>query len=271
MVNLPKRITSSHPTTTPCSTQHSKHIRSRQGIQGLPEPLDNALRSIDLQNLPTINQRNTITTTRLIHVWSRYQHGDSLYAQTCQHIPKFTPGDRINPCGRLVEKQHRGSMYQSTTQRQFLFHTTGQFASPPFTKWLDLPVNRRYEIVIILDRNSKQSCKKCQILFNRQIGIQRKTSGHIADSPTNLLVIGHNIQPINRSLSTIGNQKRRQQAKQRRFTRTIRTNHPEKLTPTHLKRDPIQGCQLPVTFDQLFGCNSRLHPCIHLSQSFTSP
>ena len=96
-------------------------------------------------------------------------------------------------------------MNQSATQGEFLFHTTRQFTGPPFPKRFDLPVYRRYQIVIALQFYPEQSGEKGQIFRYGQIGIKRKTSRHIPYPFPNGPIIGHDIGPIDRSPPAVGN------------------------------------------------------------------
>ena len=92
-------------------------------------------------------------------------------------------------------------MNQGTTKRQFLFHPTGKFTCPAVFKWFNLRIDIFDQVVILFNGGIKNGGKKVEVLFYRQILVQRKTPGHIPHPFTDLLIIFHHIKAIHRSCS----------------------------------------------------------------------
>ena len=94
-------------------------------------------------------------------------------------------------------------MNQGTRQGKFLLHTTREFACTACAEWFYLLVDRLYKVIRLLDSNTKQSSKELQILLNRQIGIEREATRHIAHALSDGKVISLYITSIDRGTALI--------------------------------------------------------------------
>ena len=77
-------------------------------------------------------------------------------------------------------------MDQRAAQGQFLFHAPREFAGAPGAKRPDLFIDIADERIVLFNGRSKQRREKIEIFFDREILVQRKTTGHIANTAADL-------------------------------------------------------------------------------------
>src|SRR6188508_2870222 len=94
-------------------------------------------------------------------------------------------------------------MYEGTTQRELLFHTSRQLSGTPVFKRFNLRINIFHDPVILLYGRFKNSGEEVNILLNGEILVQRKSSGHISYSFPDSFIILNRIEPIYQSFSAI--------------------------------------------------------------------
>ena len=95
---------------------------------------------------------------------------------------------------------------------------------------LDLLIDILYQIIILLDSRIEDRSEKLEVLLDRQILIKRELSGHIADKLAYPAIVSHDIQTGNPRCAPVGKQKRREDAEQGSFARTIRTDDAVKFS-----------------------------------------
>ena len=123
-------------------------------------------------------------------------------------------------------------MDKRTAQGKLLLHAAGQCSGTTLAERLYLLVDVTHQIIILFDGSMKNRSEETQVLFYRQVLIEREASGHIPYPLADSLIILHRIQPAYRSLAFIGKQQGGKNTEQRRFPRTVRTDDSEEFTRT---------------------------------------
>ena len=149
-------------------------------------------------------------------------------------------------------------MDQRTAQRQLLLHPAGELPGFPLLERFDLDIYVAYQVVVFLNSRIEYGSKEVQVLFHRQILIKGKASRHIPYTPSDFLIIAHDIQPANRCRTAIRQQQGSQYPEQRRLARPIRPDQPEKLPFADMQRDILQSLNFPVSLIDLLN-NYILH------------
>ena len=85
---------------------HSKQMTSEIG--------DNIIGSINLNNFPTLNQRDTVAAGSLVHIRGRYHHRNALMLNIFQDIPEFLTGYWIHASGRFIKEEQFRFVNQGT-------------------------------------------------------------------------------------------------------------------------------------------------------------
>ena len=81
-----------------------------------------------------VQQPYPVTAFRLIQVGGGHHNRYPFSQQGSKNPPEIAAGDRINPVGRFVQKQHLRGMDQGTAEPKFLLHATGKRSGTSFDK-----------------------------------------------------------------------------------------------------------------------------------------
>ena len=100
-------------------------------------------------------------------------------------------------------------MDQRAAECELLLHTAGKLSRTACAERFDLAIDRRDQIVVLRDLHPEQRREESEVLPHRQVGIERKPSGHVAYPLTDALVVGHDIQPVDRGCAAVGCDERR--------------------------------------------------------------
>ena len=149
-------------------------------------------------------------------------------------------------------------MDQCTAQRQLLLHPAGELPGFPFPEGFDLDIYVTDQVIVFPDSRIEHGSKEVQVLFHRQILIKGEASRHIPYPPPDLFIIAYDIQSADRRRTAIRQQQSGQYPEQRRLTRPVRPDQPEKLSFVDMQRDVLQSLYLSVSLIH-FLYNNILH------------
>ena len=141
-------------------------------------------------------------------------------------------------------------MDQRAAECELLFHTAGKLSRTACAERFDLAIDRRDQIVVLRDLHPEQRRKESEVLPHRQVGIERKPSGHVAYPLADALVVVHDIQPVDRGCAAVGCDERRKQPEKRRLAGSVGTDQAEQLAPPDLERHLVECREDTVTFGQ---------------------
>ena len=160
-------------------------------------------------------------------------------------------------------------MDQGAAECEFLLHASRKFSGSARTERFDLTVYGRNQVVIVRNFHSEQRCEKGEVLFDRQIGIERKPARHISCDSANLPVLPSGVVSVYGRLSFVGFDQRREQPEKRRLAGSVGADQTEQLAPSDRERHVVECCQRTVTLGQIANLYGILHS--HRSYRFTSP
>ena len=94
-------------------------------------------------------------------------------------------------------------MDEGATEGKLLLHTARQFASLARLEFFYLLIDVLHQVVIFLNGGAEDSGKELQVLFYREVLVERELARHVTDALANLLVVSQHIQPIHRGRASI--------------------------------------------------------------------
>src|SRR5688500_10085100 len=174
-------------------------------------------RRIDFQDSTALEQRDTVASHRLVHVWRRDDRGESRITQRAQLVPEFAPRHSVYASRRLIQKKNVRPVDKGAGKRELLLHPAGKRVGPPVRERLDLPVNRGNQRVSLLDSRPEHRGKKREILGDREITVQREASWHVSHAAANLPQVPDYIEAEYAGSPTVGCEESCEDAKQRRL------------------------------------------------------
>src|SRR5450432_4582152 len=137
-------------------------------------------------------------------------------------------------------------MDQRAAECQLLFHASGQFSGPAVTEWFELVIDFPDEIIILLDSCSENHGKEFQVLLHGQVLVKRETPRHIPYPVANGAVIFYHVVTRYLRRTAVSEQHGREYAKNRRLTRTVRTDEPEYLPRFYFKGNLVHSQHLSL-------------------------
>src|SRR6185437_1362280 len=197
----------------------------------------NRRRRIDCENVALLNERNPVAARCLIHVRRRHQNQQARRLERAEQIPELASRYRVHTCSRLVEKENVGTVHERAAEGQLLLHSTGQRVRAPILEWLDLLVNRCNYGAAFVHARAEYRCKEAQILLDAQIRVQRESSRHVTHAGANRPQIAHDVQPEHGRGACIGDEQRRENAKQSGLARAVGPDQPEQLARCDIERN----------------------------------
>ena len=91
-------------------------------IEDVLEAVEDNLRRVDAPDAPVVEKCHALTAAHLVEIGRRGHDGDAALLQRQEHLPEFLAAYGVNARRRLVEEEYTRTVYQRTTQCQFLFH-----------------------------------------------------------------------------------------------------------------------------------------------------
>ena len=161
----------------------------------------------------------------LVHVGGRPKHREMLLARKRRNdVPEFKPRERVNADGRLVKHQQFGQTHQRAGKPELLLHAPRELAGG--TRRERREVGHRKKLFVpaaaLGHRNAVQIGIQVEILLNREILVQAKALGHVADAPLHGLRTGRNLLPEHRERPRIRAHQRADHAQKRGLSGAVR-------------------------------------------------
>src|SRR5512132_4202607 len=114
-------------------------------------------------------------------------------------------------------------------------------------------------VVLTLNRRAEYRRKEREVLLHAEIGVERETSGHVADTPAKGAEVADDIEPEDRCTPRIGHQQRHEEPKQGRLATAIRADEAKQFTRFDREGHFVQRHRRPELFaDRLRSNRSRL-------------
>src|SRR5438874_296668 len=82
----------------------------------------------------------------------------------------------VDTSGGLVEKENLRAVHERAAKRELLLHPAGERASPAVLERSELLINRRDEIVMLLDGRAEDGGEESQILLHRKVRVEGEAS-----------------------------------------------------------------------------------------------
>jgi hypothetical protein len=120
-------------------------------------------------------------------------------------------------------------MHERAAEGELLLHAPGQRRRAPRLERLELTVDRRDLFVFSLDRRPEHGREEPKILLHAQVGVEREATGHVADLASKSPQIFYDVASEHARLTSVGNQERRENAKERRFAGAVGADEAEQL------------------------------------------
>src|SRR5262249_33482228 len=146
------------------------------------EGLRDRVGRVDRQQTGALDESDAIAPGRLVHVRRRDDDREPRGFQAAEEVPELAPRHRVDSRRRLVEKQHLRTMNERAAEGELLLHAAREGAGATVLELLDLGVDRRDLLVLALDAGAEDRREEPQVFLDAEIGIERKTSRHVADA-----------------------------------------------------------------------------------------
>ena len=158
-----------------------------------PRALDQRRRRVAHQHPARMHQRDPVAALGLVHEMGGDEDGDLVPARQIDHdLPEGIPRHRVHPRGRLVEDQHLRPVDHGHRQGQPLALPKRQGVGQALHDLAQAEALRH-----LLDpgrdplfRHSEQPGMQHQVLPDRQLAVERKGLGHVADTPAGVEIVG---------------------------------------------------------------------------------
>src|SRR5215510_3784131 len=133
-------------------------------------------------NHSVVNQSDSMAALSLVQIRSSNHDGQTIRSQMRQRIPEFTPRNRIDARGWLIQQQHFGLRDERAGQRQLLFHASAQASGKSCRKTLHAEHAKIFLCALsdLIRRHTPQITNVADVLHHAQIGIQTESLGEIA-------------------------------------------------------------------------------------------
>src|SRR5262245_17651622 len=189
-----------------------------------------------------------------IHVMRCQQDGATAAAKLREQLPELTPRLRIESGRRLIEKQQVRIARQRTGHGKPLPLTSGELSNPASSFRFEL-----HDPEQLVDRAAAvvEGTEQPQCLFDRElVGKLRLLQLH-ADALTQPAVVTAPRHPENLHLSPVRLEKAFQNFDGRRLSRAVRAKQAEALAASDMERQPIDGNDVAIPFDQIGAIDAR--------------
>ena len=153
---------------------HRLVVLNARRIEDVGKAFQNGVGRVDSSKMPLVEKCHPLTSANLVKIRCRGYDGDTTFLQCTQHVPKLLTTYGINACGGFIEKQHAGTMHQSTAQRQLLLHATRQSARLAMSETFYLLVDGLDGVVTFLNSGSEDGGKELQVFLDGQVLIERE-------------------------------------------------------------------------------------------------
>src|SRR5258708_3540026 len=229
------------------------------------EPQEGVFQALDLRNLLELRHRalgkNTagaqqsqpLAPLGLIHDVARDDDGGAAGGKLAELLPDLGAQLRVDAHRRLVQDQQPWLVDDGAGQRAPRPHTAterGHDAVPPRGQIDQL--ERRLDTVVVAP---VERGEKAQVLLHREVGVQRRLLGHVADL-IERAEVGHPVTE-DRDGTVISAEQPNQGADQGRFAGAVGTEQAIDLAGLDLQAGAVQGTDLPESLSHGPDLNGR--------------
>ena len=188
------------------------------------------------------------------------QHGEAArFLQVVQHLPHRDARDRVEPCGRLVEKENPRIMHQAARNLKPPPHSARQrlgLRTAPLRQvdglqhLIDvfLPLCPRHRVELGVD---------AQVFFDREVLVAGQSLRDDADhAPDSIGLFAHVVAP-NQGATRRDRNERSHHANQRALPRPVWAQQTEDFSVSHLEVDLLHRLKIAVALHNIFNRNGR--------------
>ena len=205
-----------------------------------------------------------IAALRFIHVMGCDEKRHPLGGEPKEQVPELAPGDRIDPRGGFIEKQHGGLVHERTGHGKSLPPAAGK--QPGALVDVRFQMGDRDHFVATLSQLATAQAiefpGKDQILVSRQLIIERKLLRHVTDHVLDRFRVAHDIMAADACGAVAGFENSAKHPNDGRFPRAVRAEKPKDRTFGDRKSDMIDGGEIaellrqPFTLDHCISHNT---------------
>ena len=212
-------------------------------------------------------------TIDLLEVLRREQDGHAGGDETLDHHPEVETPLRVEPGGRLVEEQHRGTVDERGSEveppphssREGAHHAVGRVVEVEAFEQLGAT---RLDLVAV---EVGEAPDHGEVLGGGEVLVDRGVLAGEADRGADALgLVGH-VDPEHACRPRVGPEQRGEHPHRRGLARAVGTEHPEDVTGLHLERHAVERVHVTEVLDQAVGQDRGLHAVSAISGCAHSP
>ena len=157
-------------------------------------------------------------------------------------------------------------MDEGAAQGQLLLHAAGELPRQAVLERLYLPVNVRYQGVILADGGAEDGGKELQVLLHGEVLVEGELAGHVADALADGAIVPHHVPPADGSRALVRQHQGGKDAEEGGLPRPVRPDDAVEFARLHGEGQAVQGLHLAVGFAEMV-CRY----CFHSSLNLISP
>src|ERR1035441_7316754 len=141
------------------------------------------VRGVAGEELPLVDEPHSMAAIRFIEIGGGDEDGYPFFQELVENAPEVAARHRIDPIGRLVEKEELRRVDQGAGKAELLLHPSGKIACLAPFKRSQVAEGKKplYFFSAPLLRHAIYISIKMDVLHDGQVGVEAEALAHLAD------------------------------------------------------------------------------------------
>ena len=191
----------------------------------------------------------------------RDEKGYALAGKLKKQVPQRAAGDGIDPCCRLVKKNHLGRVDDGTRESEALLPSAGKLARAAIHIWLNAGKSLKFACALggSIARQAIDAGVEIHVLSDGEVFVQAELLRHVADVASNLGSILANVHAENAAGALCRLQQSAERLDDGGLARAVGAEKSEEFTFPHFEANVADRSERAEANGEMVGCNHGRH------------